>query len=614
MDLGAYEPLLGRSFTEIAGEARSMHKTQGFGAAERRGSFTNGFEPRAGLRATRDLFEGLDLTWARIPGGAKLAPILAQAGREFRPEKPQAILPLLLRAHAVLAGLPDRPIVLKKRAELMDVIRCCSGLWLEAVAGAATGTPGSNARVATAALLRNDAALRLESVELLRGDGGSPLATGAAARSLTLNRAVTDTLRFQLPRDLHTSEPFWLRTPASQGTFAIPDPRLAGAAENAPSLVARFTLSASTERLVWDLPVVYRWTDPVQGERYRSYDVVPPVTLRFDRHAYLLPGARPRELRVTVSSADVPVVGTVQLGLPAGWRSEPASVAVRLRAGEADTAVRFLVTPGPDGDGARAIASFDLDGARYGAERVQLDYPHIPIQILLPPASARLVHADLQARGRAIGYVMGAGDEVPDALREMGYAVTMLSDDDVDSGDLSRFDAIVIGVRAYNTRPRLLGDQRRLLDWVASGGRLVVQYQTPDNALNDRLGPFPFIVSRDRVTVEEAPVRFLKPDHALLTTPNRITASDFDGWVQERGLWFANPWDPRYETVLSCNDPGEPARDGGLLVARHGSGTFIFTGYAFFRQLPAGVPGAWRLFANLVSTAPSNGTRPTAGQ
>jgi hypothetical protein len=196
----------------------------------------------------------------------------------------------------------------------------------------------------------------------------------------------------------------------------------------------------------------------------------------------------------------------------------------------------------------------------------------------------------------------------------MGYAVTMLSDDDVDSGDLSRFDAIVIGLRAYNTRPRLLGDQRRLLDWVAGGGRLVVQYQTPDNALNDKLGPFPFTVSRDRVTVEEAPVRFLKPDHALLTTPNRITASDFDGWVQERGLWFANPWDPRYETVLSCNDPGEPARDGGLLVARHGSGTFIYTGYAFFRQLPAGVPGAWRLFANLVSAAPSNGTRPTAGQ
>jgi hypothetical protein len=196
---------------------------------------------------------------------------------------------------------------------------------------------------------------------------------------------------------------------------------------------------------------------------------------------------------------------------------------------------------------------------------------------------------------------MGSGDQGPEALEQMGFDVTLLDDDDVENAELVRFDAIVAGVRAYNTRPRLRGLQRRLLDYVSAGGRLVVQYNTAEPALQNSLGPHPFQISRERVTVEEAPVGMKSPDHPLLTGPNRIGPADFEGWVQERGLYFASPWDARYDAVLSSHDPGEPARDGGLIFARHGKGVFVYTGYAFFRQLPAGVPGAWRLFANLVS-------------
>jgi hypothetical protein len=199
---------------------------------------------------------------------------------------------------------------------------------------------------------------------------------------------------------------------------------------------------------------------------------------------------------------------------------------------------------------------------------------------------------------------MGSGDAIPEALRQMGFAVTLLSDEDVQNGDLAAYDAIVTGVRAYNTRPRLRALQGRLLDYVARGGRLVVQYNTAEDGLQDRLGPFPFRISRDRVTVEEAPVSFPRADHPLLQRPNRITSADFEGWVQERGLYFANPWDAKYDTVLASNDPGEPPRGGGLLYARHGKGVFIYAAYAWFRQLPAGVPGAYRLFANLVSATP----------
>jgi hypothetical protein len=229
-----------------------------------------------------------------------------------------------------------------------------------------------------------------------------------------------------------------------------------------------------------------------------------------------------------------------------------------------------------------------------------INYPHIPVMTLFPRAEAHLVRADVKRAGSRVGYVMGSGDDVPSALEQMGYQVTLLSDDDIESTPLASYDAIVMGIRAYNTRPRLRTMQDHLFDYVSNGGTLVVQYNTVEDALQERLGPYPFKISRDRVTVEGSPVRFALPEHPLLRAPNRIGPADFEGWVQERGLYFANPWDPKFETPLSMNDPGEPPTSGSLLVARHGRGTYIYTGISWFRQLPAGVPGAYRLFANLV--------------
>jgi len=196
---------------------------------------------------------------------------------------------------------------------------------------------------------------------------------------------------------------------------------------------------------------------------------------------------------------------------------------------------------------------------------------------------------------------MGAGDDVPDGLRHLGYEVMMLNDEMLATSDLSSFDAIVMGVRAYNTRDRLKNTNQRLLDYVERGGTLVVQYNVISGALADRIGPYPLTIGRDRVTVESAPVTFPAPGHPLLTYPNKITSGDFEGWVQERGLYFASSWDEKYEAVLSSHDPGEPDLKGGLLYARYGKGVFIYTAYAWFRQLPAGVPGAFRIFANLIS-------------
>jgi len=604
VDLGAYNPELGRSYTELAGESRSMHKSQGFGAAERRGSFTNTFVHRDGEPAQNDLFDGVELGWRRMPGGERVAPLIDQAIREFDPAHPEKLVPLLLRIHGALGAMGHDVLMQQKRAEVVELVRSCAGIWLEAVATSPEVSPGAPITIAASVLARAASPLQLERLELIR-PGYQPvtLERRDPYRSLPLNTAVADTFRTRTPIDLELTQPYWLRHTRDGAWTEVADPVLIGTPENQPALGVRFMLGASGEHLLFTMPVVYRWVDPVAGERYRSLDVVPPATVALDEGVYLFASREARPVDVTVRSGDAEIAGELKLELPEGWSASPAAVPVRCAPGRPDTLVRFRVTPPAGASSGRMHAYIESEfGQRLNRQRVRLDYPHISMQTLLPVAEARVIRTDLAIRGRSVGYVMGSGDQVPEALRQMGFQVTPVSDDELERGDLSGYATIVVGVRAYNTRPRLLGAQRRLLEWVEKGGRLVVQYQTAENALQDRLGPFPFRISRDRVTVEEAPVQLLRPASPLLAAPNRIGPGDFAGWVQERGLYFANPFDKAYETPLATNDPGEPAREGGLIVARHGRGTFIYTGYAWFRQLPAGVPGAWRLFANLVSS------------
>jgi hypothetical protein len=325
--------------------------------------------------------------------------------------------------------------------------------------------------------------------------------------------------------------------------------------------------------------------------------------MRFEEDVYLFPkpGTEMKTVRVTVEGADHAVAGSLRLVLPAGWASTPASHSIRpARAGQ-DTTVLFNVKPGGERLAERMRAELVVEGRAWGTRRIVIDYEHIPIQMLFPEAEARLVRDQVVCTARDVGYIDGSGDATPQALRAMGVRVSLLSDTDVERADLSRFDAIVTGIRAYNTRPRLRALQPRLLDYVSQGGRLVVQYNTSEPGLGEALGPWPFTISRDRVTVENAPITIVTPEHPLMTRPNRIEARDFDGWVQERGIYFAARVDPKYDAILSCHDPGEPGLTGGLIAARYGRGQFVYTGLVFFRELPAGVPGAYRLFANLVS-------------
>jgi LmbE family N-acetylglucosaminyl deacetylase len=641
MDIGGFDAALGASYPEIGGRARSLNRSQGAGTPERRGRQIEYFEQVDGPRAARDPFEGVAMGWTRVPGGATVDSLLSRAERELDPAHPEAVLRLLARAHAAMERLlpragADAPRVRHQLAATERVMRAAAGLWLEAQAESPSVCPGDTVAVTLTAIDRTGAPVRIISIAPPFGarafyrrenDPSGPPAGSAAsaaprpaiadsaapadrtARDLPANLPVVALTRLVVPADAALSQPYWLLDRLG-GASADSGAAWQGEPERPAAPPARVMAEIAGESVEFEVPLTFRWTDRVYGDRFRALEVLPPVTCRLDQPVYLFASAAPRDLRCTLQSTRGGVRGTLRLTLPTGWRAAPDSAAFTL-AGGGEQTLSFRVTPGAstpadatDENTVRAVAT--VGGAAWSLRLQRIDQPHIPMQALLEPAEARLLRADVRTGAAggtsgAIGYLMGSGDQVPDALAQMGFAVTLLSDDDVEHADLSRFGCIVTGVRAYNVRPALRALEPRLLEYVAAGGRLVVQYLTPEAAVDDRIGPWPLKISRDRVTDENAEMSLLQPAHPMLNVPNRIGPADFTGWIQERGLSYAGPLDARYVALLSAHDPGEAPLAGGLVVAHVGQGDFVYTGLAFFRQLPAGVPGAWRLFANLVS-------------
>jgi LmbE family N-acetylglucosaminyl deacetylase len=599
-DVGGYDPLLGKSYTEIAAESRTMHMSQAQGTPGRRGPAVNYFSHLKGEPASKDLFDGVDMTWRRFAGGEVVAQTLEEAARKYDPANPSAVMPLLLRARREMLKLSkDEPLAEAKLATLDEVIRAAAGLWVEAVAADPYVTPGGEVKVTTTVVNRSAYPLKFETV------GASSAGADVLRAELKNNQPLTKERTLRVPADAAYSQPYWLREEPVKNLFRVNDAALIGAPEGPPALSVPVTavFGEEGEAVTFQVPVLYRWTDRVRGDLYRPVVVVPEVAVAVGEQTLVFPDRQPKQVRVTLrNNTGTDAAGTLRLKLPAGWTATPAELPVTVKAKGEEFRATFNVTPPAAASTAEVAAEFESAGKTYTRGMLEIDYAHIPRQTLFPPARAELVRVDLQKRGSRVAYVTGAGDEVPEALRQVGYDVTLLSDEDLEAADLSRFDAVVTGVRAYNTRAALRRQQKRLLEYVERGGTLVVQYNTPDRTLEGaQLGPFPFKVTQDRVTDETAEVTPLAPADALLNSPNKITPADFEGWVQERGLYFASEWDARYTPLFASHDPGSPDLKGSTLVARYGKGTYVFTALAFFRQLPAGVPGAYRLFANMIS-------------
>lgn len=586
IDTGEYSPLLGRSFEQIAAVSRSQHRSQAMGSPERPGARLNHLVTVAGDAAAQSMFDGVDTTWNRVAGGAAAGALVAEASRTFEVEHPEKAIPLLLKARAAMRTLRD-PWVDRKREEIDEAIAACAGVYASASADRWLAVPASKLRVTSTLVNRS----------------GYPMTW--KGRALAKNEVVTE------PGDLIAPDaitpPFWLARPRSGDTYEIPPGPSINAADNERRQMT-FVLGIDGETIEIRREVSYRYVDPADGELERAVIVAPPVSVNLPDSVFVFPNGSPQKISVQVRANAPGAAGSVRLDAGQGWKVEPASRAFSIAAAGDQADLEFTVTPAERKSRAMLRAVASVAGTETSLGLREISYPHIPPQVLQPRAEARLESFDVQLLSKKIGYITGAGDDVPRALRQLGADVALLTADDLARGDLRAYDSIVTGVRAFNTRPDLRANAQRLFDYVAGGGSMVVQYNVAEGGFFqratgalDHVGPYPLKVGSKRVTVEESPVTFLAASHPLLSVPNRIGPDDFAGWIQERGLYFPSEWSSEYQPVIASADPGEELLPGGILIAKHGKGHYIYTSYAWFRELPAGVPGAYRLFANLVS-------------
>jgi len=596
LEAGGYNPLLGKSYTEIAAASISMHKSQGVGGLPRRGSRKEYFKPLKGQPMSSALFDGVETGWSRVPNSESVATEIRAIISKFNPADPAASVPELLKLRQRLSGIQDESWIAEKKADLDKIIAACLGLHVEASTATETFTPGQTAAIKLEAINRSNIPVTLQEVRFPHTGGSNKIDA-----PLPSNELVTKDLAFKIPDDAPYSQPYWLRKPPTLGTFTVDDQKLIGLPENPPALPVEIVLQLNGQELRYIVDTNYRTADAVTGEPPRPLVIAPPAFVNVLENVFVFPTNQPKPVSVRVTAATGPVKGDLKLAAPQGWEISPASIPLELKAANSEIVGTFSIKPPNQNSEGTLQAIVSIEGRDYSLGRVRISYPHIGVQTLMPPAEAKLVRADIRKKGDRIGYIPGAGDDVPESLTQIGYSVKMLSEPEITAKNLAQFSAVVFGIRAFNIQDRISNWLPEIFDYVKNGGVAIAQYNTLADLKTNQFGPYPLEISRDRVTDENAPVRVLAPNNALMNNPNKITPKDFDGWVQERGLYFPNKWDPAYTPILSCNDPNEKPLDGGLLVAKSGKGFFVYTSYSWFRQLPAGVPGAYRLFANMLS-------------
>jgi LmbE family N-acetylglucosaminyl deacetylase len=596
INLGSYNKLLGKSYTEISAVSRTMHKSQGFGDSGWRANYLNYFKYMGGANAEDNLFSGIDITWKRINGSEKVGSLVNKLINEFNDENPAEIIPLLVEAYNQVNELPDEYWSQLKAREILNLIRACAGIWIEAVTNERILTPGSNFRVKAGVVNRSDLPFKLEGIHITH-----QIADSSMDQILLKGDFAEVDKEILLPEEMDISQPYWLTNERNGAMYNIPDESLRGTPENRSPLQAHFRLSINETKLVFNTPVLYRINDPTRGEVYSPVVIAPPVTVNFENNLYLFHSNQQRQLIVTLKNFAENSSGNLKLNAPGNWSIEPSDVNFELNTKSEEMKFVFNITP-PAAESQDEVTAELLIGEKtYSKSSTTIKYDHIPLQTVFPAAKAKLVKLEIGERVvKKIGYINGSGDKIPHYLRELGFSVDILTDVDLSNGSLSEFDVIIAGIRAYNTIERMVFYQENILEYVNNGGTYIVQYNTLGK-LYAAPGPYELKISRDRVTEEDAPVKILNPEHPLMDFPNKIREEDFDGWIQERGLYFPNEWDDEYEALLEMNDFGESPKRGALLYAEYGSGVFIYTGLSFFRELPAGVPGAYRLFANLIS-------------
>jgi LmbE family N-acetylglucosaminyl deacetylase len=602
-DIGVYYPTKGMSNNEVASLASSQHLCQGFGRLSQRGTQQEYIEFLKGdpLDDSNDIFAGIDTSWSRIENGESIGTITTAIENNFNFVDPSEHLPKLVEAYRLLQNVKDDHWRTIKTKELKAIIEACAGLYLEVSASTPYAAPNSNIAFKMEVLNRSNSGINLVSYHL------STLKTGITKNmELPANQRLNFDEDITIPSQINYTTPYWLNTKSTLGMYNVENQNLIGLPETPRAVFVDFNLIIEGTPITITKPVVYRYSKPDKGELYRPFEIIPEVSASISNKVFIFENDQQKEIEVTVKAGRDVIEGFVQMAYPDDWSVYPQKQKIEIANKGDIQKVVFTVLPPKNKSEGFITPMVNVNGKFYTDELIEIDYAHIPFQTVLMPSVSKVVRLDIERRGNNIGYVEGAGDVVPESLRQIGYNVTIIKPEQISPENLTNFDAIVVGIRAYNIVEELKFKQKFLLDYVKEGGNLVIQYNTNRRLKVDNLAPYNLKLSRDRVTDENALVTILQPNHPILSFPNKITTQDFEGWVQERGLYFPNEWAEEFTPLLATNDKGESSKQGALLVAKYGKGNYIYTGLSFFREFPAGVSGAYRLFANLLSSGKEN--------
>ncbi|MBI1782935.1 MAG: PIG-L family deacetylase [Sphingobacteriales bacterium] len=610
IDVGTYSTVLGKSFGEIAAESRSQHKSQGFGVPRSRGQQFEYFKLTLGDSASKDLLDGVITDWSRVEGGAAIAAQIDAVIKNYSFDNPSASVDALLNLYKTISKLQlaDNYWKERKMQETQQLIEACAGLYAEGTTTEQYVAQGDTLKINYTVIDRSNTKIVLKGYYQFDGDAPQgdtyKSSLNELNKELEPNKNLSYSKTIMIDPNHEISQPYWLKEEMSKGSFNVSDQKLIGMAQSKPSLEVVFVVNIGGEDFYIRKPVQYKFTDPVKGELFQPLVIVPPLAIKVQPLLKLNGGDYNVEYKANKSLENIKVLNDQTKTIIIS--DDNAMKKFELRQSQQTIHIDNVYKM----DGTADVIDYKVNFSEASSKDIKsnlrtISYDHIPSINYFQESSIRFLKmSNFKTTGKTIGYIVGAGDKVPEALTQMGYTVTTLGEKDITADNLKKFDAVVAGVRTYNVHDYMVNAYDALMEYVKQGGVYVVQYNTNSFAgplANGKIGPAPFTITRNRITDEEAKVNFLQPDNAVLNYPNKITEKDFVGWVQERSIYEADKVDSSYASILSFNDPGEQPTSGSLIVTNYGKGKFVYTGLVFFRELPAGVPGAYRLFANILA-------------
>jgi len=592
-----YYPLKGKSNNEIAALSRSQHKCQGFGTLGSRGDETEYLELLKGdLPSNTNLFEGIDTSWNRVKGGNEIGKILYEIEKNFNFGNPSVHIPNLIKAYDLIQNLEDSHWKNSKSKQIIKIIEACSGLFMEAVADTETTTKDSNFNINIEVINRSQSNAKLISVKALQ------LPIEIKNSVLKNNEKTSFPIKNIIIGEMvDYSNLFWLKEKQTEGMYRVSDKAIRILPEVSSNFPVVFTIEIEGKTIEFVKNICYKFNNPDDGETYVPFTVLPDVTTKIEPEVIIFNGTQAKEITVSVKAHKANAKGVLSLNIPTDWKVNPKEIPFEITTKNEEKKFTFTLYPTKPEIATKLSAKAQIGNQTFDNKLITIQYPHIPKQTILVPSESKLVKLDIEIKGKNIGYIMGAGDEVNKNLEHLGFKVSTINPNEISTEKLQQYDAVILGIRAFNVVEELKYKNKILFQYVENGGNLIIQYNTTNNLITKEIAPYNLELSRDRVTDENAKVTFVTPTHKVLNQPNKITEKDFTGWVQEQGLYYPNKWSSEFIPILASNDEGESSKTGGLVIAKFGKGNYIYTGLSFFRELPEGVSGAYRLLANMIA-------------